>query len=214
MSSRFVWKVRDIVKYLLIAVSVLLGAALVAFLTLSAYGTNQRDRLTSRADAFFGSGWTAQAEIPWDLPVQQIVVVNASGEIELSMPERPMGALSGLELPSQAAELVGSTLDPLVDRYPYIGRVPTFLIRSYPQQDGSLIAAALWLPSATRLIWTSYAAMIYLYLVHWLLSAAWVYCDTKAREVYPWHWTLFTSLANIVGLLCYLSVRRSQMRNV
>jgi hypothetical protein len=72
----------------------------------------------------------------------------------------------------------------------------------------------LWLPLGTRLIWTSYAIMIYLYLAHWLLSALWVYLDTRARQIYPWKWTMFTVFANIVGLICYLILGRRQRQDI
>ncbi|MFY9526866.1 MAG: hypothetical protein WAQ48_08020 [Limnochordia bacterium] len=52
--------------------------------------------------------------------------------------------------------------------------------------------------------------MINLYLVHWLLSIIWVHLDTRAREIYPWKWTIFAALANIVGLICYVAVRRRE----
>ena len=183
-----------------------------AYVCISVYGTNQRDHLQHQADAVFKEDWIVHKTLPLDLPLQQLIVSDESGEIEYSVPSRFSGSIFDYsETPggdssdpqARLSAALGQLLDPLVDRYGYIGRSPTFLIRSYPQQGGSIVGAALWLPLGTRLIWTSYAIMIYLYLAHWLLSALWVYLDTRARQIYPWKWTMFTVFANIVGLICY-----------
>ena len=170
----------------------LAGAAVLAYVCISVYGTNQRDHLQHQADAVFKEDWIVHKTLPLDLPLQQLIVSDESGEIEYSVPSRFSGSIFDYsETPggdssdpqARLSAALGQLLDPLVDRYAYIGRSPTFLIRSYPQQGGSIVGAALWLPLGTRLIWTSYAIMIYLYLVHWLLSALWVYLDTPERSI-------------------------------
>lgn len=220
MNRRVAAKLSSIAFCLLVAASVLLAAAVLAFVSLSAYGTQQRDALRAGAEAVFIQDWITHKTLPVDLPLQQLIVVSESGEIVYSIPAKVTGSVedyadsnvSSRDGQVQAASLLGQVLEPLMDRYAYIGRTPTFLILSCPQQNNTILSAALWLPLSTRLIWTSYAAVIYLYLVHWPFSILWVYLDARVRGTYPWKWTMFTALANIVGLACYLVVCRRQGR--
>ena len=209
--------IRKFSSWILVIVSVLLGAAVLAFVVLSSCGTRRQKELAARAEAVFGRDWAVSRSVPVDLPVQQVFIIGKDGKVEASYPPKPDSAVDYLEhqlqtgdFSPQVAAAVGRMLEPLVDRYPYIGRSPTFLIKSYPQPDGKTVAAALWLPLPTRLIWTSYAALIYLYLIHWLASICWVYLDTRERGVYPWKWTVFAALANIAGLIAYLAARKRE----
>jgi len=219
MNTRFAHQARVVFSYILIITSTLLVASVLAFLSLSAYGTHMKNALADQANELFGEEWMAHQTVPPHLPVQQILVIDENGDIELCFPPRSGLVVSSLEdnrqtteggLVEQVTAHLGLMLDPLVDRYPYIGRSPTFLIRSYPQRDNGTVIVALWLPLVTRLIWTTYSGLIYLYLIHWLISVVWVYLDTRVRQIYPWKWTMFTVVANIVGLITYLIVRRKR----
>lgn len=218
MRREIVDKLTSVLKYILIIHTILLGTALAVFLLFSTYGTRMREGLEEKADAVFTEGWVMHQTLPRDLPLQQLILVNQAGEVELSVPYTITGSIqsfidtySQTDAPGYRAQLtsaLGQWLEPLVDRYPYLGRSPTFLLKSYPQLDGSTVAVALWLPLGTRLIWTSYAALVYLFLTHWPVSVLWVQLDARQRTNNPRKWTMFTAFASIVGLIAYLTMSR------
>lgn len=209
----FLWLHR-IFSWFLVVNAVLVGACFLLFTMASNIGTRLNGEWSALAEQTFLKDWYIQKHIPAHLPLQQILVIDADGDILQGYPARFSGSIDEFvrnyatthspDLAKQVTSALGGWLEPLRDRYRYIGRTPTFLLQTYEQENGWLVAIALWRSLPARLAWASYAGLIYAYLIFWILAPIWVYLDAKKHTSYAWRWAIFTAFANIVGVGAYL----------